>query len=937
MRNLRLSLILFAAASMNSAFGTITVTNSVNLVLTGPVLNLPGANNGAGEIADVTGGVGGSLVPYTEVGANPYSGVGGGRTGTYGAHNLNDADVGIGVATDSFHAIPDLGTDSVVVTFTGGSQTITSIAIYHGYDGRDGADFVLKDASGNIIGEWESLDNDSLTEHYWLNFPTPVTTTGLRIETSSNATSSGGSPTPSFREIQVFSNVVTTTADIGAGSLRQAIANALPGATINFDPSLSGQTITLGGSILNVTKPVTIDASALLPHGITIDGENTTGVFQVSTGAGTEVTFDSLTITRGNGFAGGIDYSSSGSLSVLNCTFVDNSGFGGGIFQGSSGVLLVSNSTFTGNMGGAIYSNGGDLTVRNSTIVGNDEAGMGIGSGGGILLEFGNLTLENSIVAGNTGGSDPDISKLNASTIIASGLNLIGDNASVGTDFPAGPLVGTTASPLDPMLAPLGSYGGPTPTMYPLPGSPVIDPAGGSTTSALAFDQRGFARVVDGNIPSDGTATVDIGAVEADPPPPITVVNTNDTGAGSLRQAVDDVLPGGTIDFDPSLSGQIITLESYLAITRAVTIDASGLARGITLNLDGSQIAPSGAALTLNSLDLSGGGNSQYIIEGFDNSPLNLLNCTIRDSGNGISLFANAPVTISNCTFTNNGLGFYYFGNGGVASITNTTIAGNSRDGITLEAGEIVLKNSIVANNGTEFFIRDSVSFTTVLTDAGGNLIGDNTGVETEFPDGPLVGTGASPLDPMLSPLGYYGGPLQTMHPLIGSPAIDPAGGATSSSLTTDQRGFPRVIDGGRTTAGAIVDIGAVEAGPVLEVTDNSGGFGAPGSLRTHLSTAGADPANAYHIAFDPAVFPATIEGSTFTASSTVFVDASDIGGPGVQLKGTSSDVFSIGAAAQPHPPGRQQRSPLREFRSYLGALHDLGQFRGIKGSGCSF
>ncbi|MGZ4238391.1 MAG: hypothetical protein ACXVWT_20180, partial [Solirubrobacteraceae bacterium] len=38
---------------------------------------------------------------------------------------------------------------------------------------------------------------------------------------------------------------VTTTADSGAGSLRAAIAASAAGDTINFDPSLNGQTITL--------------------------------------------------------------------------------------------------------------------------------------------------------------------------------------------------------------------------------------------------------------------------------------------------------------------------------------------------------------------------------------------------------------------------------------------------------------------------------------------------------------------------------------------------------------------------------------------------------------------------------------------------------------------------------------------------------------------
>jgi hypothetical protein len=58
-------------------------------------------------------------------------------------------------------------------------------------------------------------------------------------------------------------------------------------------------------------------------------------------------------------------------------------------------------------------------------------------------------------------------------------------------------------------------------------------------------------------------------------------------------------------------------------------------------------------------------------------------------------------------------------------------------------------------------------------------------------------------VDPLLAPLGDYGGPTQTMPPLPGSPAID-AGFDTGSLPATDQRGLNRVVNG-------IVDIGAVE------------------------------------------------------------------------------------------------------------------------------
>ncbi|MEO1668961.1 MAG: hypothetical protein AAFU54_30310 [Chloroflexota bacterium] len=46
---------------------------------------------------------------------------------------------------------------------------------------------------------------------------------------------------------------------------------------------------------------------------------------------------------------------------------------------------------------------------------------------------------------------------------------------------------------------------------------------------------------------------------------PLTVPNTNDDGAGSLRQAIADANANDTITFDASLSGQTITLTNTAA------------------------------------------------------------------------------------------------------------------------------------------------------------------------------------------------------------------------------------------------------------------------------------------------------------------------------------------------------------------------------------
>ena len=55
------------------------------------------------------------------------------------------------------------------------------------------------------------------------------------------------------------------------------------------------------------------------------------------------------------------------------------------------------------------------------------------------------------------------------------------------------------------------------------------------------------------------------------------VLNTDDSGAGSLRQAIVDAEDGDIIHFDSSLYGQTITLTNgQLLITKALTISGPG-------------------------------------------------------------------------------------------------------------------------------------------------------------------------------------------------------------------------------------------------------------------------------------------------------------------------------------------------------------------------
>ena len=102
-------------------------------------------------------------------------------------------------------------------------------------------------------------------------------------------------------------------------------------------------------------------------------------------------------------------------------------------------------------------------------------------------------TLVDTIVAGNTlsstSGADPDI---DGPVAAASAYNLIGIGTGLSgiSNGAGGNQIGTSAVPINPLLAPLGNYGGNTETMQPQAGSPALDAGGSLTTLTKAMGPR---------------------------------------------------------------------------------------------------------------------------------------------------------------------------------------------------------------------------------------------------------------------------------------------------------------------------------------------------------------------------------------------------------------------------------------------------------------
>src|SRR5438876_10340439 len=205
---------------------------------------------------------------------------------------------------------------------------------------------------------------------------------------------------------------VTTTADDGPGSLREAIANAAPGETIDFS---SVSTITLTSGELLIDKDLIIagpGASNLVIKRSSAIGTPDFRIFDVFSGT---VTISGLTVSNGRDDVGGGIYSQ-GSLTLNDCAVTGNiaTESGGGIFNTSE--MIISNCVVRGNsaagetwdgFGGGIY-NSTTATAIKSTISDNSvTSGTGDGFGGGICND-GTLTLTSSVINGNSANGGPN-------------------------------------------------------------------------------------------------------------------------------------------------------------------------------------------------------------------------------------------------------------------------------------------------------------------------------------------------------------------------------------------------------------------------------------------------------------------------------------------------------------------------------------------------
>ncbi|MDX6531732.1 MAG: hypothetical protein QOH41_4022 [Blastocatellia bacterium] len=449
------------------------------------------------------------------------------------------------------------------------------------------------------VSGWTCSGTSTITCNKTTSFPgTSSQTFTLKVHVPSDAVPNAGDPFVSnsvtvddandtntennggFANTQLVSCVtnpiVTTNADSGPGSLRQAIADSCAGSTITFDmtPGHVASPITLTTAELLVDKNLTIQGPASNLLTVTRGGGVTPSFHILRTTTGNTVSISGLTLTNGVGTVSGSITDGGGiyndaTLTLSNSVVTGNTALTGGGIYNHGGALTLSNSTVSNNhansgSGGGIENGLATLTVINSTINGNSAARTGgveiadgtakiinstvsgntaSAAGGGIQTLAGTTTLTNVTVTNNhsdsdnTGGTDNGGGIRNGggtitlrNTIVAGNYKGSGTSTANDIDQTVDPsssfdLIGAGGSGglgnsngnqvgvANSLVGLLATNGGPTQTHLLLPGSPAIN----AGSNALAIDQSNAALTTD----QRGTgfnrivnSTVDIGAVE---------------------------------------------------------------------------------------------------------------------------------------------------------------------------------------------------------------------------------------------------------------------------------------------------------------------------------------------------------------------------------------------------------------------------------------
>jgi CSLREA domain-containing protein len=528
----------------------------------------------------------------------------------------------------------------------------------------------------------------------------------------------------SLETLTLVQSIITNSSASGSGGAIYTNSDLAVVQSIITNSSASGS----GGAIFTIADLAVVQSN--------ITGNHTATNIPTAGGGGIYSSGNTLTVldsvisnnTGSNSLQaeGGGIRKRHGSLIVERSTISGNSvrAPGGGISAADSDIdIQIRDSTISGNtasQGGGVFAFDGSLTITGSTISDNETTRYGGG-----IRHNGVAILDHAIVAGNRSefgyGDDVSQDSFNSDGDFTARYTLIGNVTGATIIDNGGNLIGTSISPIDPLLGPLADNGGPTQTHALLPGSPAINRGDTAAVAGVGgvplFDQRGdpFARIEEGRI--------DMGAIELIVPAMLVVDTLADEidgnhGAGefSLREAIGFAnisTDAETITFHPSLtSGGPATLTltgGDLEIRNSMTINGPG-APVLTIDASGNDPTP-----TTN----NGDGSRVFTIFGVvggSTVTISGLTLTGGDAGSrGGAVSNSADLTLTRVTISGNSAGTPSTGGhgGGIANssgnliINGSTISGNSTvtggngGGIHSHFGSMTITGSTISGNST--------------------------------------------------------------------------------------------------------------------------------------------------------------------------------------------------------------------------------------------
>ncbi|MEP4077702.1 choice-of-anchor Q domain-containing protein [Haloferula sp.] len=424
---------------------------------------------------------------------------------------------------------------------------------------------------------------------------------------------------------------------------------------------------------------------------------------------------------------------------------------------------------------GSLRQNIADAAAEDTIVFAAALEGMSIGLGGSQILIDKNLTIDASALPGGITLSGEEISRVfevaSGVTVSMESLTITGGDSN---NQSGGAILNSGGNLI-------------------LQNSTVSNSTSGANSGGAIFSNGGSLTLTDSNITGNSNSSSGGGLYYTGAGNIMvrdSTITGNSAGTGGGIYNVSGVL---TVD-DSTVSGNTATGSGGgILLSSGTTTINNSIISGNTATTNGGGIFTVTGSLTLNQSTISGNatdsrGGGIYSDTNLTGTNTTLSHCTATENtaalGGGAIYNFDGRTIIDHCTIVGNrasvpkGSGILSYGDSATETQVGHTI-------ISANAGSDI--DTITGAGSTSF------------TSNGFNLIGTGESTGAFIQTGDTTGN----TNPDLGPLCDNGGQTQTMSPLPGSRAIN--AGVTTTGLTEDQRGFPRLV-------GTAVDIGAVES-----------------------------------------------------------------------------------------------------------------------------